>query len=190
MDDNAVALDAIRRYVWSGFYDTDEIVEIIDEAILEPGKIDQNWLRAEIQKEFRRKRVEVKAWPSMTDCDRLDQVFDSLEQQGIMALQNAGYTQSDGISDVTQFYHEAGGEQSVIVGYCFYHGQDLETVMESGKLWLTYGDILGNDDKGVEIGRRIKHVLEGAGFTVEWDGSIKTRLLVKGIKWQRRGDSA
>jgi hypothetical protein len=186
MDDRAVALDAVRRFVWSGFYDTDEIVEIIDESILEPGKIDQNWLRAEVQKAFHRKAAEERTWPNVTDCDRLDQVFDSLEQQGIMALQNAGYTQSDGIDDVTQFYHEAGGEQSAIVGYCFYHGQDLERVMESGELGLTYGDILGDDQKGVEIGRRIKRVLEGAGFKVEWDGSIKTRLLVKGIKWQKR----
>jgi hypothetical protein len=185
MDDRAVALEAVRRYVWSGFYDTDEIVEIIDESIFEPGKIDRSWLRAEIKKAFRRKAAEERTWPNKTDCDRLDQVFDSLERQGIMALQNAGYTQSDGISDVTQLYHEAGGDQSDIVGYCFYHGQDLERVMESGELWLTYGDILGDDEKGVEIGRRIKQVLEGAGFTVEWDGSIKTRLLVKEIKWQK-----
>jgi hypothetical protein len=187
MDIEAVARDAVRRYVWSGFYDTDGIVEIIDESIFEPGQIDLDWLRAEIMTAFRKKQAEERTWPSTTDCDRLDQVFASLEQQGIMALQNAGYTQSDGISDVTQFYHEAGGEQSDIVGYCFYHGQDLERVMESGELWLTYGDILGEDEKGVEIGRRIKHALEGVSFTVEWDGSIKTRLLVKGIKWQRRG---
>jgi hypothetical protein len=58
--------------------------------------------------------------------------------------------------------------------------------MEGGDLQLTFGDILGGDEKGIEIGSRIKHALETAGFTVVWDGSIKTRLLVKGIKWQRR----
>jgi uncharacterized protein DUF6891 len=187
MDNRASALDAVRRYVCSGFYDTDEIVEIIDESVFRPGEIDKTWLRAEIRKAFRTKKTEEKSWPATTDCDRLDQVFAALEAQGIMALQNAGYEQSDGIADVTQFYQEAGAEQSDIVGYCFYHGQDLERVMQSGQLWLTYGDILGDDEKGVEIGQRIRRALEEAGFAVEWDESIKTRLLVKGIKWQRRG---
>jgi hypothetical protein len=28
--------------------------------------------------------------------------------------------------------------------------------------------------------------LEREGFTVEWDGTIKNRLLVKEFRWQRR----
>jgi hypothetical protein len=176
MDNQAVALDAVRRYVWSGMHNADEIAEIIDEAIFEPGQIDQDWLRAEIAKAFRLKRIEEETWPKVTDCDRLDHVFESLGEQGILALQNAGYTQSDGLSDVSQFYHEAGGEQSGIEGYCFYHGQELERVMESGELWLAFGHLSGEDEPGVEIGRRIKRAFEAAGFTVEWDGSVKTRL--------------
>jgi hypothetical protein len=186
MDNEAVARDAVRRYVWSGFYGSDEIVEIIDESIFRPGEIDKDWLRAEIERAFSKKLEEQKNWPTHTDCDRLDRVFDALNNQGILALQNAGYTQSDGMSDVSQFYFEAGGEQSGIEGYCFYHGQDLEGVMESGELWLTFGDIAGKDEAGVGIGQRIRRVFEAAGFVVEWDGSIKTRLLVKGIRWQRR----
>ena len=187
MDNEAVALDAVRRYVWSGMHDAAEIVEIIDEAIFEPGQIDKGWLRAEIEKAFRQKRAEEETWPEVTDCDRLDRVFEELEEQGILALQNAGYTQSDGLADVSQFYREAGGEQSGIEGYCFYHGQDLERVMESGELWLAFGHVSGEDGPGAEVGRRIKRAFEAAGFAVEWDGSIKTRLLVKAIRWQRRG---
>ncbi len=184
MDNQVVALDAVRRYVWSGFYDTDGIVEIIDESIFQPGEIDQDWLRAEIEKTFRKKRAVERTWPVTTDCDRLDRVFEALEERNVLALQNAGYTQSDGLSDVAQFYHEAGGEQSDIEGYCFYHGQDLERVMEDGELCLAFGHVSGEDEKGVEIGHRIKGAFEVAGFAVEWDGTIKTRLLVKGIKWQ------
>ena len=58
VSNEAVALDAVRRYVWSGMHDADEIVEIIDEAIFEPGQIDQVWLRAEIEKASRQKRIE------------------------------------------------------------------------------------------------------------------------------------
>jgi hypothetical protein len=187
MDKEALAIESVRQFVWSGFYDADGIVEMIDEAVFSPGEIDHCWLRVRIEEEFRSKRAVEPTWPAITDCDRLDQVFETLERQGILALQNAGYTQDNGLDDVTQFYHEAGGEQSDIAGYCFYHGQDLERVMEDGDLHLTFGDILGDDEKGISIGSRIKHALQAAGFTVVWDGSIKTRLLVKGVKWQRRG---
>jgi hypothetical protein len=53
-------------------------------------------------------------------------------------------------------------------------------------LWLTFGDIGGDDDKGTHIGHRIKKAAESKGFKVDWGGSIKTRLLIKGIHWKRR----
>src|SRR5262245_38209180 len=190
MNNESVALAAVRRHVWSGFHDADEVAEIITESIFWRNEIDQNWLRTEIEKAFGQKRAEEETWPEVTDCDRLDRVLELLEQQGILALQNAGYTQSDGLSDVAQLYHETGGQGSGIEGYCFYHGQDLERVMESGELWLAFGHMSGEDEPGVQIGRRINKAFTEAGFVVEWDGSIKTRLLVKGIRWQRRGESA
>jgi ankyrin repeat protein len=58
--------------------------------------------------------------------------------------------------------------------------------MESGDLWLAFGHFSGKKKLGVDIGRRIKHALEAAGFAVEWNGSIDRRLLVKGFRWQRR----
>ncbi|WP_020475667.1 DUF6891 domain-containing protein [Zavarzinella formosa] len=187
MDNKAIAREAIHRHVWSGFPDEDEIFEIISESHFWQNEIDPGWLRREIAEGFRLKQAEEASWPEVSDCDRLDAVFGALHDDGILALHNAGYTQSDGTSDVAEFYHEDGGEESGIDGYCFYHGQDLEGVIETGDLFLTFGDIDGDDARGVEVGRRIKGEFESAGFVVEWDGSIKTRLLVKGIKWRRRG---
>jgi len=68
-----------------------------------------------------------------------------------------------------------------------YHGQDLDRVIERGDLYLAFGSVYGDDEKGVEVGHRIKRALQEGGFVVEWAGSIKTRLLLKGIRWQRRG---
>lgn len=194
MSDNAVSRDAgatvraaVRRDVYSGFFHPDEIVENVTEAIFWENEIDLEWLRGEIGEQFRRKQTEEKHWSEITDCDRLDAVCDALEADGIMALQNAGYTQENGLDDVAQFYREAGGERSGFDGFCFYHGQDLERVMESGELWLTFGHMDGDNAKGVAVGQRIKATFEAAGFEVGWDGSIHTRLLVKGINWQRRG---
>jgi ankyrin repeat protein len=190
MDEQAEALKAIRRYVWSGLYDPEEVVIIVGESLGEPGEFDEDWLRAEVGKELARKRAEEATWPATSDCDRLDQVFKTLEAQGIIVEQDAGLTKSDGLEDVTEEYEASGGEKSGIVGYCFYHGQDLDHVMESGELYLAFGDFLEDKDRRGEIGRRIKSALEDAGFTVEWSGSVRERLLVRGIRWQRRAAGA
>ena len=185
-EDKAAVIRAVRLHVRAGFHDADEIAQIVDETVLEPGRVDQKWLRRVIADAFADKRRDEASWPAETDCDRLDALFDALDDDGIVALQNAGYTQSDGLSDVTEAYHDAGGAKSGITGYCFYHGQDLERVVESGDLWLAFGDFGGNDDKGARVGRRVRKLAEAKGFKVTWDGSVKTRLLIKGIDWKRR----
>jgi hypothetical protein len=112
-------------------------------------------------------------------------VFDALTDSGILALQNAGYTLSEGLDDVAQAYHEAGGERSGITGFCFYHRQDLEGVLESGELCLAFGAVSGEAAEGIEVGRRVADALTAAGFAVEWGGTFEQRITVKGIRWQR-----
>jgi hypothetical protein len=182
----AETLELIRRYVWSGLYDPEEVAIIVGEEMSEPEQFDEDWLQAQVEQEMARKRAEEATWPATTDCDRLDRVFEALEAQGIIVEQDAGLTKSDGLEDVTEVYEDSGGEKSGIVGYCFYHGQDLDHVMASGELWLAFGDFRGDNQRGVEIGRRIQRALEDAGFTVKWNGSIGQRILIKGIRWQRR----
>ncbi len=58
--------------------------------------------------------------------------------------------------------------------------------MAGGDLCLAFGHIRGDDKIGTDIGHRIKKLLEEAGFTVEWKGSVRERILVRGIRWQRR----
>ena len=73
MDDKeAVAIEHVRRYVRSGFYDPEEIIEIINECIFKPVEIDQIWLRAQVERAFHQKRTEEATWPEVTDCDRLE----------------------------------------------------------------------------------------------------------------------
>jgi hypothetical protein len=186
-DEKQMVLEAVKMHVRSGFHDADEVAEIVDETVLGPGEVDADWLRAQIADAFAAKRKEERGWPRETDCDRLDELFEALNAEGIIALQNAGYTQSDGIDDVTEAYEDAGGKASSVTGYCFYHGQDLERVLEGGDLWLTFGDIGGDDEKGVRVGERIKAAAASKRFKVNWNGSIKTRILLTDIDWKRRG---
>jgi hypothetical protein len=51
---------------------------------------------------------------------------------------------------------------------------------------IGFGHLSGDDVKGVEVGELLREALEDEGLSVEWDGTIKTRLFVKGFRWQRR----
>jgi len=95
---------AIKTWVWSGFYNPDEVDSMIDDIVEDDA--DETMLRAAVAPEFDRKIAEEESWPDTTDCDLLDQAFAELNPRGIIALHNAGLTMSDGISDVSEVLHE------------------------------------------------------------------------------------
>jgi hypothetical protein len=139
-----------------------------------------------IEAEIARKAAAERKWEAETDCDRLDRVFNALNESGIIALQNAGMTQGEGLEDVTEVYDSLGWDDSAVVGYCFYHGQDLDRAVAGRGLLLTFGDIKGTDEKGVEVGETIRSALETEGFEVSWSGNIDTRILIPRIEWKKR----
>jgi hypothetical protein len=179
---NKYILDAIKTWVWSGFYSSTDVDSMIEDILEEDA--DEAFLRAAILPEFAKKAAAESTWPSTTDCDRLDRAFEALNMQGIIALQNAGYTMSDGLSDVSQVLHERG--QNRVRGYCFYHGQDLERAVDGGGLWFAFGDLDNDASAKTEIGRSVKDLLERFGFTVEWNGDPETRLYMPNFDWKRR----
>jgi hypothetical protein len=88
-------------------------------------------------------------------------------------------------------YEEEGGEQSGFVGFCFFHLQDMERAMRTDVgLFLAFGSCSDDDEDGLEVGRIIREECAGAGFEVDWDGTIESRLLLKGFRWQRRSPGA
>lgn len=177
----------VHSYVWSGEYDQDEIVLLIEDQLGEDDEFEERWLRRVIRTEVTAKRKAEKTWPEVTDCDRLDRAFDALEGQGIIAIHRAGFTQSEGLYEVEELYNEAGGKESNYAGHCFYTDQDQEGAINGGGLYIGFGHLSGSDAKGVEVGQLLRKALETEGLTVEWDGSIKTRIYLKGFRWQRRG---
>ena len=178
------ASDNIRFRVWSGYYDQDEVSDIVtDEADGE----DEEWLRGAIDREFSRKREAERDWPAATDCDRLDRVFESLQGRGILTRHRCGMTIQDGLDVIDRLYNDAGDKRSDLVGYCFYHLQDMEAAMwgEVG-LWLAFGSFPPSRERAAQVGQLVREEFERAGFTVEWDGTSESRLLLKGFRWQRR----
>jgi len=179
------AKERIYNFVWSGFYMADDIIRIIFEDTC-GREVDRSWIAAAVQSEMTRKSAAEVDWPTQTDCDRLDVAFDQLNKNGILALQNAGYTQSDGLSDIRELDHQMGGPKSGVIGYCFYHGQDVEHALKGRGIMLTFGDITGDNEKGVAVGRRICETLTAAGLSVAWNEWIESRIEIPKIEWQRR----
>jgi len=50
--------------------------------------------------------IEKTSYPTTTDRDRLDSTFKGMNERGVIALQNAGFTQSDGYDDIRDAYSE------------------------------------------------------------------------------------
>ncbi len=177
--------DEIKTRVWSGFDTAEDVHQLIDDMLSDDGEdVDEAILRAAVEPEFRQKLTAETTWPVKTDCDHLDTAFDSLNRIGIIALHNAGVTQSDGLSDVGEALRERG--RSGITGYCFYHWQDIERAVQGLGLWLAFGDLDDNKTAKVDIGKVIKEMLERNALTVEWDGNPDTRLRIPVFDWKRR----
>ncbi len=112
-------IEEISVFVRSGFYDKNVIGNIFCEEVYAPGELDPDAVSAAIDTEFSKWESDKPTWPSVTDCDRLDAAFAAMNKRGIIALQNAGYTQSDGYDDFLDAYDKHARKSSVI-GYCFY----------------------------------------------------------------------
>jgi hypothetical protein len=182
----ADAARAIRLDVWSGNYDADEVLLMLREDHPEYEDIDDARLRAMIRHEFAAKRRAERTWPKVTDCDRLERVFEALEARGVIAEEDAGFTQSEGHYNVEELYKEAGGKKSKFEGYCFFTYQDQDAALDGPGLCLAFGHFSGNEKKGIEIGRVVREECERAGLRVDWDGTFRRRICLPDFCWQRR----
>lgn len=181
---DAEVIDEIDVRVRGGFDDRARIAEIICDEIYEPGQVDRDEVESEISRAFAAKREARKNWPSTTDCDRLDAALAALTTKDIIALQNAGYTQSDGYDDVMQACEGLPGA----VGYCFYHGQDLDRAVRGHGLYLAFGPIdpALERTEGPRVGALIVEELQRQGLRVEWTGTFDQRIFVPEIDWKKR----
>ncbi|QDV53781.1 DUF6891 domain-containing protein [Gimesia fumaroli] len=184
---DAEILKEIDWLVRAGFYDKSDLMRIICEEIYAQEDIDESLVSKTIDSQLAAWEEQKKTWPAVTDCDRLDSVFDALNKRGINAQQNSGNTQSDGYENFRYDYEEHPAPAS-IVGYCFYHNQDLERVVGGDGLYLAFGPVDPKEEeaKGMEVGNIIREELQKAGLKVEWDGTFNERLIVRDFVWQRR----
>ncbi|MET3494639.1 DUF6891 domain-containing protein [Variovorax boronicumulans] len=107
---------------------------------------------------------------------RIDGVFETLMKAGLVALHDAGYTQSDGFSDCAQAFHERGGEAAGVHGFCYYTRQDLNRAKSTSRLSLAYwGAPQGADADMLRVGELVVEHFRKAGFDVQWNGAASMR---------------
>lgn len=138
-------------------------------------------------------RAEMRSWPAITDCDRLDAAFEELNARGIMARHDWLCCGNCGASAMPDEFDRLGGiwEGKPIIGYAFYHNQDTESAVAGYGLCLNYGSCEKTASeaeylaKCIEIARSARDILVAHGLQVKWDGSYSQRPTVL-LNWQRR----
>ena len=139
-------------------------------------------------------RAAVRATPRPTPCvnDAIDAAFAALDRADIVALQAAGFTQSDGWADANAEASRRRERGSPPRGACFYHEQDLERGVRGQGLMLSFGAYVDGteaeaDAASLEVGRTIARTLREHGIDVAWNETIAQRIEIRPFVWWRQG---
>jgi hypothetical protein len=164
----------------------DAIGLLVDDILGEPDEDLKSELEAYARELLEEMRRNESRWTERTTNDAIDAAFDDLNAAGIVALQDAGYTQSDGWADVNE---RAARLRPQPRGATFYHRQDLERGLAGEGLWLTFGaydDGEEHDAASVAVGREIFDVLVRHGVGARWNGTTTQRIQISPFEWRKR----
>jgi hypothetical protein len=180
-------LEQIDLHVKSGVETPERTLRAFAEELYRPGELDPGLLRQAILEANTRRSEDMKQWHKVTDVDRLNQAFAAIAQRGVIAIHDAGFTQSDGYDDFLSAYKRHRNPKTVI-GYCFYTRQDLEGAIQGRRLYLAFGPSDPKDERtvGVEIGRLIVDEVRKVGLHVEWKGRFEKRISLPEFDWKKR----
>lgn len=181
--------EQVETAVRGGYLDDPEVLAFVEERVedeLRASDATEEFL-AYARRLLEEQRVEEAGWSEPTTNDAIDRAFEELNRQGIIALQNAGYTMSDGWEDV----EDAAAERyEPVRGATFFHGQDVERGVLGMGLMLAFGsferDPKLHDEASLAIAREVRETLARHGVETEWNGSVKTRIQIPPFPWRKR----
>ena len=117
----------IHFYMGSGLYPIkrirDQVLQDLSDYS-EPYDVTKKWVKDEIARELELRGCAAKEWVRPTDPERLRKTFRMLSLQKIICLENTGYEMSDGYPEVAEAWYRLGADNSGVIGYCFFHGQE------------------------------------------------------------------
>jgi ankyrin repeat protein len=106
---------------------------------------------------------------------QLSKAFQRFNKMGLIAMENAGYTQSDGFDECVEKYHNHN-DREAIIGFCFYTKQDRDRAKEYGILPLAiWGAPGGGESDTIKVGKIVVELLRNSGFEVGWNEIGSTR---------------
>jgi hypothetical protein len=179
----------VRSRVAEGFMGRDEIIDYAIEAMSDEFDAPPEELKVAVEQAtdtaLASHLVDQAAWPTPTDCDRLEEAFAKLESMGIVVRQNFACCSSCGRAEIWDEIDSEARSRDV-TGYTFFHQQDTERVAETGSLFLAFGSVSRDEEAAVGVGNLIVESLVAAGLGPAWNGNPATRIELASLDWRRR----
>ena len=159
----------------SGFFDEDEIIEILEEQFIEE-EID-----------FSGFDISLNDFENI-NFNKLEQVFKALANENIVSIHNCGHDIEEGVADAFELFVHLRNNKFNPKGFCFYTFEDIEEAIFDEKLKITFGDFENSENKALEIGKIVESYLSQE-FSINWDGTINNQIEINPFKWDKSFDS-
>lgn len=174
----------IQLLIRFGFYDEDEILEIIDDEFIEEDISEDLILKLFLENKENIGEIE----EDSQDFINLRNAFLDLTKENIISIHNAGYDVEEGIQDSFELYVHLKNNKYCPIGFCFYTFEDIEDLFEENDLSIAFGDFEYDEEKGLEIAKKIVGTLKGYGFDIKWNESVDERIQIENFNWKKRFD--
>lgn len=151
----------------------------------EPAESLRSLVEHRVDTAFAAQAVEEATWPAITDNDRLNSAFETLEAQGILARQDFKDCILCGHDALKAEAEEKRRAGVAIRGWVFYHWDNTQQAMQGNGLYLQYRCAPAGGSTTPAVGREIVAELRARGLCPTWSGKSKDAIQVP-LVWQRR----
>ena len=170
MNDEIISPDLVEEIEYminalskSGFFNKDEIIEILEDEFIEEN-ID-----------FSQFDISLNEFDNV-NFNKLDKVFKLLVDENIVAIHNCGYDIEEGVNDAFELLVHLKNNNYSPEGFCFYTCEDVEEAILENKLKITFGDFENDENKALDIGKIVCNSLKSENFEINWDGTINNQI--------------
>ncbi len=174
----------IQLLIKSGFYSDDEILEIIDDEFIE-----EDISKDLMSKLFLENKNDIgDIEEDSDDFINLRDAFLDLTKENIISIHNAGYDIEEGIQDAFELFIHLRNNKYSPIGFCFYSFEDIEDVIEENVLPIAFGDFDYDEEKGLEIAKKVADAIKAHGFEIDWNESVDERIEIRNFNWKKHFD--
>lgn len=174
--------------------DLEEEIEYVKDLLVKSGFFDVEEIREILEDQFIEEEIDFsKCNISLNDSDsinfnKLERVFEALASEDIVAIHNCGYDLDEGVGDAFELYVHLKNNKFSPKGFCFYSFEDIEYSIWDEKLKITFGDFENSEEKALEIGKIVEDYLKAEDFSIIWDGTVNNQIEINPFKWDKSFD--